>query len=139
MSANGGTVVPYNSQNKITVSSSGIKNLFSKDSLFVGNIETKSGIKVDGSILGDVTIKAEGSAWLVVDKSGKIEGAVDATTVIVAGRIIGVIRAKFIVLMTSAIIDGDIFYETIRISEGAQINGQMHRGSVGNVLPPINQ
>lgn len=127
-------IAPFKTGEKITAASSGIKSLFAEDAIFVGNIEMSSGLKLDGTIIGDIQIKGENNAWLILNKKALIEGNAEAKIIVVAGCVKGSLKAKYIALLPSAKIEGDMYYEYIRMSDGASVDGKMYRNYTKNTL-----
>lgn len=127
------TILPFRSsstRDRVTPAKLGIQSLISAGTTFTGNIESDSGMKIDGNIVGNVTVRSETDAWVVVAETSVIEGTVTGRVVAICGRVKGLIRAKHVVLMPTAKIDGDLYYEVLRVSDGAQMNG--HLNHVGN-------
>jgi len=95
--------------------------IIGKEALVEGGIiESKSSMQVNGRVLTDLAIDAS----LVIGENGYIEGNINAGFVLVAGKIIGNIDvAHQIHLTKTAVVVGDIQYESIVIDKGAQIEG----------------
>ena len=66
-----------------------------------------------------------------------MSGKVCAETIEVCGGVRGSIRAVTVALHESAKVDGDIVYQTLSISEGAQFNGRVQRAKDTSELMPI--
>jgi cytoskeletal protein CcmA (bactofilin family) len=88
-----------------------------------GDLETDSDVLVDGQIDGNVRC-----AHLTVGKDGAVNGDIDAREVLVRGSVKGAIRADRVMLMGSALVAGDISYESMSIEEGASFRGASNRG-----------
>lgn len=111
---------------KVTPAKLGIQTLISQGTTFLGNIESTGGIKIDGNIIGEISIKSESDAWVVVSDTAKVDGNIAARVVAVCGQVNGIIRARHVVLMASAQVDGDVYYDVIKIEEGARISGRLY-------------
>lgn len=123
-------IVPFrqsSARDRITPAKLGIQSLISAGTTFVGDIESIGGMKIDGNIVGNVAVRSETDAWVLVAATAVVEGNITARVVAVCGCVKGSIRAKHIALMPTARIDGDIFYEVLRISEGATVNGRLNQ------------
>lgn len=118
-------------KDKVTPAKLGIQTLISQGTTFVGDLESTGGMKLDGSVTGNVTIKSETDAWLVVAGTAVIDGDIAARVVAVCGRVKGMIKARHVTLMPGAQVDGDIYYEVLRIAEGAQVNGRLNKVTSG--------
>lgn len=111
---------------KITPAKLGIQTLISQGTTFVGDIESTGGIKIDGNIAGDISIKSEDDAWVVVSDVARVDGNISARVVAVCGQVNGSIRARHVVLTASAQVDGDVYYDVIKIEEGARFSGRLY-------------
>lgn len=130
---NASVVVPFRStkeRERITPAKLGIQTLISSGTTFIGDLESNGGMKIDGNITGNVTVQSETDAWVVVSEAASVDGNIAARVIAVCGRVKGSIKAKHIVLMPSAMIDGDIQYEILHISEGACVSGRLNRVSL---------
>ena len=87
-----------------------------------GTIEGTSDVILHGALEGDIQL----SGTLVLGKSGKVRGEIDATNVVVEGDVEGIIRATGKVeIRDGGKCKGDIFTPTIAISEHAYFEGNM--------------
>jgi cytoskeletal protein CcmA (bactofilin family) len=87
-----------------------------------GTINGTSNIILNGSLEGNIQL----SGLLVLGKSGKIHGQIDATNVIVEGDMEGIIRAtEKVEIRDGGKCRGDIFTATIAISEKAYFEGNV--------------
>ena len=82
-------------------------------------IVSQGKIEIDCEFEGDVT-----STEIVVNEQGKVKGNVAAERVIVLGKILGGIRGKTVVLMSSARVEGDIHHTSLAIENGAEFVGR---------------
>ncbi len=96
--------------------------LISKDLSIEGNVSSKGGVKLEGKITGDIDCMQ-----LVVEQGGVINGQVTAEDVTVLGNVEGKIVAKEIRLHSTAVVNGDIFYEGISMEQGSRYEGNLKR------------
>lgn len=89
-----------------------------------GDISASADLHVDGAIEGDIAC-----ASLVQGESSKITGGITAESARLAGKVIGSIRARELVILRSAKIEGDVHYEALTIEQGAQIDGRFAHGA----------
>jgi cytoskeletal protein CcmA (bactofilin family) len=88
-----------------------------------GDISARADLHVDGRIDGDLTC-----ASLVQGETSEITGAVVAEKARMAGRVRGSITAGELVILKTARIEGDVFYDALTIEQGAQVDGKFaHR------------
>jgi len=88
-----------------------------------GDLETGGELQIDGHIVGNVSC-----GHLVIGKDGAVRGDIKADEVVVRGKTEGVIRARRVMLLESARVVGDIFYERMSMEEGAQFRGASNQG-----------
>jgi cytoskeletal protein CcmA (bactofilin family) len=83
-----------------------------------GNLVSEGNIHVDGTVEGDVQ-----TGHLTIGASGVVKGRVFGREVKISGRVIGSITACELVLEESAVIEGDIHYQSLSVARGARMNG----------------
>ena len=83
-----------------------------------GNVMSEGDLQIEGRINGNVHC-----ARLTVGAGGQISGDIKANEVIVRGKVKGTIRATRIMLLDSADVAGDVFYDKMSMEEGAQFVG----------------
>jgi cytoskeletal protein CcmA (bactofilin family) len=87
-----------------------------------GDIETGGFTRVDGSIRGNVT------AWgrVVIGEKARMKSNVSGTSVTVGGVVYGnVIASEQLVILSTALILGDIITRRIQADEGCLIHGKV--------------
>lgn len=98
-------------------------NMISEGTHVKGSLNTKSDIRIAGTLEGEANAKGK----VIISSSGKVEGDVQAVDADIAGTIEGEVRTtNKLVLRQSAVINGDIHTKTMLVEEGAQINGSCH-------------
>lgn len=85
-------------------------------------IISQNKLQIDGDIRGDVTSKQ-----VVIGEEGSVVGTVCAEQIEVRGGVRGAIKAQSVTLHPTSIVEGDIFHQTLAISEGAQFDGRVRR------------
>jgi cytoskeletal protein CcmA (bactofilin family) len=107
-----------------------------------GDLEFSEGLRMDGQVTGNVTGRTGEDTLLVVSDQGAIHGNVSAHDVIINGRVIGdVTVAHFVELQSNAHVQGNIYYQKLRMDVGATVEGKLTKldsahGSVGALLTP---
>lgn len=117
---------------RIKVNTSTITTFIGVDSVFEGKVTTKASIRIDGTVIGD--IRTEGV--VVLTKSGKVVGTIEAENIIVAGVIEGnmSIRDKVNVEPTGEIY-GDIVTSKFVIDEESIFQGNCIMNRDGSYIP----
>ena len=92
-----------------------------------GDLRTSGNIDVAGLINGNVYVSE-----VTVTETGSVRGTVEATKVEINGHIQGKITADSIIIGSSAVIKGDVFFkDTLKTEEGADIDGYIKRVNNG--------
>ncbi|MFO6446710.1 polymer-forming cytoskeletal protein [Erythrobacter sp. NE805] len=84
-----------------------------------GDITATADLHIDGTIEGDITC-----ASLVQGEKSGISGAVVAESARLAGKVTGSIRARELVILRTARIEGDVHYDALTIEQGAEVDGR---------------
>jgi cytoskeletal protein CcmA (bactofilin family) len=101
-----------------------IRSLIADGNSIQGHVNFRDGLRVDGTIVGDVKAREEDASILVVSETASITGEVHADHVIVNGSIKGNVHARYMLeLQPKARIEGDVFYTTLEMHQGALIEG----------------
>ena len=83
-----------------------------------GNLVSEGNIHIDGTVEGDVQ-----TVHLTIGSSGVVKGRIFGREVKISGRVIGSITACELELEESAVIEGDIHYQSLSVARGARMNG----------------
>jgi cytoskeletal protein CcmA (bactofilin family) len=90
-----------------------------------GNISFSGGLRIDGSVKGDVT-ETSAPGTLVLSETGRIEGAIKVSRIVVNGKVTGPVHsAQFIELQSKARVVGDVYYQSLEMHTGALIEGRL--------------
>ena len=102
-----------------------------------GNVFFSGGLRVDGTVRGNVCALPEQPGTLVVSEDTCIDGEVQAAHIVVNGAINGSVDAtETLELQASSKVKGDVHYKSIEMQQGAVVEGRLvHRdgGDVKNV------
>ena len=91
------------------------------DASFIGDIETTAGVRIDGSVKGNVT--AAGN--VDIGSEGEVEGLVSGQNIHIAGSIIGNVSSPASVqLRCCAKLMGDLSAVSVTIEAGAYFKGR---------------
>ncbi len=84
-----------------------------------GNVISNGEIRLDGEVHGDIHC-----ASLVLSENARLEGSAVAEDVVVAGRLIGSVRAVRLSLQAGSHMEGDVLCQTLAIEKGAYFDGK---------------
>jgi cytoskeletal protein CcmA (bactofilin family) len=88
-----------------------------------GDVSASADLHVDGRVEGDIAC-----ASLVQGTASEVHGQVQAETARLAGRVVGSIHARELVILKTARIEGDVHYDALTIEQGAEVEGRFsHR------------
>lgn len=91
-----------------------------------GGIYFTEGLRVDGSVTGDIHANSDQDSLLLISQSARIVGKVNADKVIVNGLVQGPIYAsELLEIQPNARIEGDVHYKALEMHQGATITGQL--------------
>ena len=98
-------------------------SVLGSDLAIKGDIKASADLHIDGSVEGDIACSS-----LVQGETSTVTGAIKAESARLAGTVNGSIAARELVILKSAKINGDVFYDALTIEQGAQVEGRFaHR------------
>lgn len=98
-------------------------SVLGSDLAIKGDIRASADLHIDGNVEGDISCTS-----LVQGETSKVTGAVEAESARLAGTVEGSISARELVILKTARIIGDVFYDALTIEQGAQVEGRFaHR------------
>lgn len=103
-----------------------VHNLISQGTVIKGDIETDGDLRIDGSLVGNITTKGK----LVIGNSASIEGTIKCENADISGKINAKVTVgQLLVLKESSIFSGDIITKKISIEPGAVFTGNCQMAS----------
>lgn len=97
-------------------------NIIAAGTTFKGSLTVEGNIRIDGTLLGDISTKGK----LVLGETGKIEGEIECTNAVISGNLRGkIVVHELLSLKSTSNVDGDIFYGKIEVDQGSKINGTL--------------
>lgn len=103
-----------------------IKSLIAEGSKIDGNVRFTDGLRIDGTLVGDIVANEDQPSILVVSESATVTGAVHADHIIISGTVKGPVHAaQMLELQPKARIEGDVHYRALEMHRGALIAGQL--------------
>ena len=103
--------------------SSSTFSVLGPDIEITGDITASADLHVDGNVTGDIACSS-----LVQGETSTVTGAITAESARLAGTVEGSITARELVILKSAKITGDVFYDALTIEQGAEVEGRFaHR------------
>ena len=110
--------------------SSAIDSLIGASLQIEGNIRFSGGLRIDGSVKGEIASIAEQPSMLVLSERAKVEGRIHVAHAVVNGEIDGhLVVDEHLELLSKARVTGDVYYKSLEIHPGATVTGRMvHHG-----------
>lgn len=99
-----------------------ILTIIGKDVNILGNIVSDGNVDFSGTLDGNIRCET-----LTLREECSVKGEIVATTVLVYGKVRGLIRAKSVHLFATANIEGVIMHESIKIEDGAFVDAKFKR------------
>ena len=103
-----------------------IDSLIGENTEITGDIRFTGGLHIDGMVKGNIIAEAGSNSVLSLSDQGKIEGEIHVPYNIIDGTVNGnVYSSEHIELEARSRITGDVYYNLLEISGGAQVSGQL--------------
>lgn len=103
-------------------------SIIANDVIIEGNVRTDGELQLDGTINGDLSC-----GNLVMGETGAVNGQILADDLIIRGKVKGEIQARTVRLEKSAIVDGDVYHESLAVESGAQLTGRFSHRQPGEM------
>ncbi len=101
-----------------------------------GDMKFSGGLYVEGRIIGKVIADEGSKATLTLSDQGSIEGEVRAPVVIINGQLVGDVHAsERVELAPNARVQGNVHYQVVEMSAGAQLTGRLVHAAATQALP----
>ena len=109
-----------------------IDSLIGTGTVVEGDVSFSGGLRIDGTVRGNVTTANGEPGTLVVSEQARIDGEIKVSHVVVNGTVNGPVTANdFLELQAKARIVGDIEYRSLGMDRGAVVQGRLHHAEPG--------
>lgn len=118
-----------------------LHTLVGEGTLVQGKLQFPGGIlQIDGQVQGDVVSTGERPSIIQVGEKGSVTGRLQATHVVISGRVTGPVQADGLLeLKSRAAIVGSVKYQALEMQQGATIEGELHPIHAQTQSPPTPQ
>lgn len=107
-------------------SSKPLNALLGPGATYEGDLSFEGRVRIDGVFRGRVFT----DSVLEVGRGGLLEGDVDAHTLVVAGRVVGRVRARtLLVVESTGAIEGTVRASSLEVHPGASLSAEVHTGT----------
>jgi cytoskeletal protein CcmA (bactofilin family) len=101
-----------------------------------GDMELHDSIRIDGRLEGNTLALEDSKISVVVGPTGYVTGNITANRVVVAGTVLGAIKAnEEIDLQATAVVQGDVYCKSLRVLHGAQLIGRTFASEQTQLAP----
>lgn len=91
-----------------------------------GNLTFTGGLRVDGTVRGNIIAEEGKPGTLVVSEKARVEGEIRVPHVVVNGVVAGPIQStEYVELQAKANVTGDVQYNTLEMQLGAVVEGRL--------------
>jgi cytoskeletal protein CcmA (bactofilin family) len=103
-----------------------IDSLIGAGTTVAGDVTFAGGLRIDGSVRGQVAAIDGQAATLVLSESARIDGEVRVSHVVINGTVNGPVTANdYLELQAKARVNGDVTYRTLEMHVGAIVQGKL--------------
>lgn len=103
-----------------------IDTLIGAETTVEGDINFSGGLRVDGSIRGNINEVGGKSGTLVLSEHGQIEGSISVSHAVINGTVLGPVSARsYVELQAKSHVTGDVCYRSLEMHMGAVVEGKL--------------
>ena len=125
----------FNSKNKTdmqpekTSNGNGGATLVSAGTTLKGDINSNSDLRIDGTIIGNVSSASK----IVIGANGSVEGNISGNQADIVGKVTGNIKTKDLLqLRGDCVVRGNVYAGKLQVEPTAIFNGQCHMGAAAH-------
>jgi cytoskeletal protein CcmA (bactofilin family) len=91
-----------------------------------GTLSYTGGLRIDGTVNGDVRCTDGESAMVIISELGNVVGEVHAAHLVISGKVTGTLYVSDVLeLQPKARVFGDVHYRALEIHHGAVVEGRL--------------
>ena len=103
-----------------------IDSLIGTGTTLTGDILFTGGLRIDGTVLGNVHASNGEASTLVVSEQARVAGEIRVSHLVINGEVEGPVHASdYLELQPKARIKGDIHYQRLEMHVGAAVEGRL--------------
>jgi cytoskeletal protein CcmA (bactofilin family) len=112
--------------NKSGSAQKSIGTLIGAGTVIEGTLSYSGGLRIDGTVKGDIRCSNGDPCMVVISENGKVQGEVHAAHLEVSGTVDGPLHvSELLELQPKARITGDVHYRALEIHQGAVVEGRL--------------
>jgi cytoskeletal protein CcmA (bactofilin family) len=121
-----------NSAKKSKTSGAKVDTLVGQQTEIFGDIHFTGGLHIDGVIKGNVSARDDSDSVAIISEGGRVEGELRVPNLLINGYVAGDVHAaERLDLAKDARVRGDVYYRTMEMASGAEVNGKLVRTDEG--------
>jgi len=106
-----------------------IDSLIGAGTTVMGDVHFKGGLRIDGTVKGNVISTPGEPGTLVISEQARVDGEIRVSHIVVNGTVNGPVTADdYLELQPKARIVGDVSYRTLEMHVGSVIEGRLNHG-----------
>lgn len=121
------SLAPSSSASSSPAVSNGGRSHFAAGAKLSGDLTVPGLMELSGHIDGKITADS-----IIIEENGSAVGELHADSVAVKGRLEGSIHGRDVKLHSSAVVSGEVHYQTLTIESGAEVNSACSRKTARN-------
>jgi cytoskeletal protein CcmA (bactofilin family) len=99
-----------------------VNTIIGPNSFVFGDIEAGGFTRIDGSLRGSLSAKGR----VIVGEKARMKSSVSGTTITIGGVVFGnILASEQVIILSTALVMGDIITMQIRVDEGCLIHGRL--------------
>lgn len=103
-----------------------IDTLIGQHTHIKGDISFSGGLRIDGSVAGNINATGDTKSVLTLSEQSNIEGEIKVPNIIINGTISGnVYSTQHVELAPKAKIRGNVYYRLLEMAMGSEVNGKL--------------
>ncbi len=111
---------------KKAVKATRIDTLVGQHTHIKGDISFSGGLRIDGSVAGNINATGDTESVLTLSEQGAVEGEIRVPNLVINGTISGnVYASEHVELASKAKINGNVYYRLLEMAMGCEVNGQL--------------
>lgn len=107
-----------------------ISTIIGEDCEFLGTIKSKNSVRIEGKVVGDVSVQK----GIVLGEHGSISGNIVAESSIIFGKVDGNVTAKHLEIKSTGFINGDVKTDFLQIEMGGLYNGKLEMKNLNDSM-----
>ncbi len=103
-----------------------VDTLVGQHTVIKGDLNFVGGCHIDGKVIGNILAEEIDTSVLTISDRGSVEGEIKVPYIVLNGTVIGDVYAyQHIELAANARVEGNVYYNLLEMTMGAEVNGQL--------------